>query len=239
MCAPAWHYRHHTGEWEKPTGGYDRPDCRGHPAARWSQVLDKEEERKRILALALDGDPLVCIDNITAPLGSDPLATALTGQIIQDRLLGTNQTKKAPWSAVFLATGNNLQYVGDVSRRVIPIALDPKMERPEERTGFRHPNLAAWIQGERPRLTIAALTIVKAYFAAGRPAQGFTPYGSFEPWSDLIRSALVWAGEADPNEGRKDIETTSDSEFEDLAVLLHACHACYDTSPATLNNQWC
>lgn len=206
----------------------------GHLAARWSQVFDEDEERKRLLSLALDGDPLVCIDNITAPLGSGALAMALTASSIKDRLLGVNQTKEAPLSAVFLCTGNNVQYVGDVARRVVPIGLDPKCERPEERTGFVHPDLIAWVQRERPRLTMAALTIVKAYFEAGCPSQGLTPLGSFEAWSNLIRQALVWAGEADPCEGRKDIEATSNPEFERIDVLLHAWHACYDTQAVTL-----
>ena len=39
------------------------------------------------------------------------------------------------------ATGNNLSYRSDFVRRVVPIALDARMERPEERTGFRHPQL--------------------------------------------------------------------------------------------------
>src|SRR5262249_33726011 len=37
-----------------------------------------------------------------------------------------------------------------------------------------------------------------------------------------------------PNDGRKHIEAMSNPEFEDLAVLLHAWHACYDTKAATL-----
>jgi hypothetical protein len=107
---------------------------------------------------------------------------------------------------IFLATGNNLQYVGDLARRVVPIALDPKMEKPEERAGFKYPDLLAHIAQERPRLVSAALTILKAYFADGCPSQGLSAYGSFQPWSDLIRSALVWTGEEDPCEGRKTIE---------------------------------
>src|SRR5262249_40012159 len=39
--------------------------------------------------------------------------------------------------------------------------------------------------------------------------------------------ALVWAGEADPCEGRKDIEANSNPDYERLAVLLHAWHTCY------------
>jgi hypothetical protein len=199
----------------------------GHTAARWSQVTEEEEERKRLFTLALSGDQLIVIDNITAPLGSGALANALTATSLTERILGTFEEKVAPMTAVFLCTGNNVQYVNDVARRVVPIALDPKMERPEERTGFLHPNLPAWIQSERPRLTIAALTIAKAYFTAGCPSQGLTPFGSFEPWSDLIRQALVWAGEADPNEGRKDIAAESDPDVEAFRQLLACWHACY------------
>src|SRR5262249_41708973 len=129
---------------------------------------------------------------------------------------------------------NNVQYVGDVARRVIPIAIDPVMEHPEERTGFTHPNLLAWVKQERPRLTMAALSLVKAYCDADRPSQGLTPLGSFEAWSDVIRQTLGWAGEADPCEGRKDIEATSNPEFETIAVLLQAWNACYGTTAVTL-----
>jgi hypothetical protein len=206
----------------------------GYTAARWAQVFDEDEERKRLLSLALDGDPLVCIDNVTAPLGSGALAGALTASSIKDRLLGANQTKEAPLSTVFLCTGNNMQYVGDVARRVVPIAIDPVMERPEERTTFQHTPLLAWVATQRPQLTMAALTIVKAYCDAGKPSQGLTPLGSFEAWSTLIRHALVWAGEADPCEGRKELEAISNPEFETLTVLLHAWHACYETKAVTL-----
>jgi hypothetical protein len=129
---------------------------------------------------------------------------------------------------IFLVTGNNLQYVGDLARRVVPIALDPKMEKPEERTGFQHPDLLAHVAHVRPRLVIAALTLLKAYFAAGCPSQVLSAYDSFQPWSDLIRSALVWAGEEEPCTGRKTIEA-QDLGYEAPAGLLNAWHACYPT----------
>jgi hypothetical protein len=198
----------------------------GRRAPLWSQAEDDAEERKRLLALGMDGDPLVCIDNVTRPLGSAPLDLALTSPTFKDRILGTQTTKEVPMHAMFLATGNNLQYVGDLARRVVPIALDPKMEKPEERTGFRYPDLLAHVAQERPRLVSAALTILKAYFVDGCPSQGLSAYGSFQPWSDLIRSALVWTGEEDPCEGRKTIEA-QDPGHEALAGLLEAWHVCY------------
>jgi putative DNA primase/helicase len=63
----------------------------------------------------------------------------------------------------------------------------------------------------------------------GCPSQGLTPYGSFEAWSDLIRNALVWLGEADPCEGRKDLAAQTDEKYEQLARLLATWDACFPT----------
>ena len=199
----------------------------GRAAPRWPQVTEDEEERKRLLTVALAGYPCLHIDNVTRPLGSPALDMALTAPSFSDRILGKHESREAPLSMVWLASGNNMQFQGDTARRIVPIDLDPKMERPEERTDFTHTPLIPWIQQERPRLTIAALTMVKAYFEAGCPAQGITAMGSFEPWSDLIRQALVWGGEPDPNEGRKDLDAESNPEYEQLAQLLDAWAQCY------------
>ena len=42
----------------------------GRPAPRWPQVFEEDEERKRLMTLALDGDVCTHIDNVTRPLGS-------------------------------------------------------------------------------------------------------------------------------------------------------------------------
>ena len=39
--------------------------------------------------------------------------------------------------------------------------------------------------------------MLRAFYVAGRPQQS-TPLGGFEPWSRLVRDALIWLGEADP-----------------------------------------
>jgi hypothetical protein len=206
----------------------------GRPAPKMPQVKEEEEERKRLLALALDGDPLVVIDNVVGPLGNPALDLAVTSQLFKDRLLGKNATKEAPLYTVFLATGNNMTYQGDMGRRVVPIDLAPLMERPETREGFTHPRLLDWLSQERPRLLSAALTLLRAYWVAGRPPQPFEPYGSFEAWSDLMRSALVWGGLPDPCTGRATLEADSDALYEAHAELLTAWETCYGTRPQTL-----
>jgi hypothetical protein len=136
--------------------------------------------------------------------------------------------------AVFFASGNNMTFRGDMARRVVPVNLDPQMENPEEREGFAHSPLLAWVAKKRPRLVMAALTILCAYFDAGCPAQGGKPLGSFETWSDLIRQALIWAGEPDPCDGRKGIEAASDPEFEAFHGLLTCWAQCYGTKAMTV-----
>lgn len=135
---------------------------------------------------------------------------------------------------VWFASGNNMQFKADTARRVVPIDIDPQMERPEERDGFQHSPLIPWVRQERPTLVVAALTLLRAYYEAGCPSQGVRAFGSFEAWSDLVRQALIWAGEADPCEGRKDIEAESNPEFETLATLLTCWYACYPTMAVTL-----
>lgn len=206
----------------------------GRHAPRWAQTADAEEERKRILTIALAGDAVMHLDNVTAPLGSAPLDLALTASTFSDRILGQQVSREAPIYTVWFASGNNMQFQGDLARRVVPIDLDPQMERPEERDNFRHSPLLPWVLKERPRLVVAALTILRAYFEAGCPTQGIKPLGSFEEWSLLIRQALIWAGEVDPCAGRQEIEAESDTDYEALNSLLTAWYDHYRSEPKTV-----
>lgn len=206
----------------------------GRLAAKLPQAREEEEEKKRLLAIAMDGDPLVLIDNVHGELGSPALDLAVTSRVYKDRLLGKNQTKEAPMYTMFMATGNHMGFRGDLARRVVPIDLLPDTENPEERTGFAHPHLLRYIEHQRPQLVVAGLTLLRAYCVAGRPTQPLPTYGSFEAWSDLIRSALVWCGCADPCLGRVGLEASSDEAYDALGELLDAWHDCYGSDPTTL-----
>jgi hypothetical protein len=205
----------------------------GYQPTKWSQVLDEDEERKRLLTVALSGDPVLCVDNITQPFGSAPLDALITARVIEDRVLGKTQKLSAPANMVIIATGNNLAYRGDMARRVVPIELYTNLEHPEQRTGFQHSPLLPWVASHRPRLVVAALTVLRAFFVAGCPPQQVPPMGSFEPWSDLVRQSLVWAGQADPAEGRATLAVETDPDLAEFAELLQCWLACYD-APVTL-----
>lgn len=153
---------------------------------------------------------------------------------MSDRLLGKNKSATVPFSAVLFASGNGMTFAGDMARRVIPIDLDPKQEKPELRNDFHHAPLLPWVQENRPHFLVAALTVLRAYFNAGCPSQGVSALGSFEEWSDLSRQALIWADRPDPCEGRKNIQAESDTGYEALAGLLHCWFVCYPSEAVTL-----
>ncbi len=183
---------------------------------------DPEEGRKTMLALALAGDPVGLLDNwpTNRSIGDEALDSALTSGIVRGRILGETRIVSPRWEMVLLVTGNNVSYAGDTARRTIPINLDARTENPEERTGFNHDPLLPWVTEHRKRLVVAGLTVLRAYVVAGRPSQGLTRIGSFEPWSDLVRSALVWAGYEDPAAGRVAVREASDPVREQVTVLL-------------------
>jgi hypothetical protein len=203
----------------------------GRTAPRMAQTLDEEEERKRLMTIALAGLPLLHIDNINHPLGSAPLDYALTSPTYGDRLLGKNEEGEAPLNTVFFASGNNMVFHGDTARRVIPIDLDPKDENPELRTDFVHADLEGWVAEHRPRLVHACLTIMRGFFAAQEASKDLPAFGSFEVWSNVIRQAIVWASLPDPCETRTNIEATSDPQYEKHDVLLAIWQQCYNAEP--------
>lgn len=206
----------------------------GRLAPRWSETDAQEEERKRLLSLAIEGDPILVLDNVTRPIGSGSLDMAITAGYVKDRLLGVTESAQAPWRCVVMATGNNLQVKGDMARRVQPIDLDAGMERPEERAGWKYPDIIRWTIQERPRLVQQALIAVRAYACAGWPAVDALPIGSFEDFCRVVRAAIIWAGWPDPAEGRERIRQDSDPELDALREVIHAWHAHYQDRPMVL-----
>lgn len=188
------------------------------PRKTWAS--DDDEIRKTITATALEALPVVLLDNVAGRLGSPSFDAALTATTWSDRILGQSATTGTlPLTTIWVATGNNIALEADTARRTLLTRLESPEEHPEERTGFAHPDLLAWVSNERRRLAVAGLTILRAYVAAGRPDQNLPPWGSFDAWSNLVRQAIVWAGLADPAETRA-IVREADRSVE-LLGLIH------------------
>jgi hypothetical protein len=181
---------------------------------------DEDELRKRITSLAMSGERLVLFDNLDGKFGNATLDAALTATSWEDRILGGNRMAKAPLYMTWYATGNNVMIAADTARRICHVRLESPCERPEERSGFHHPDLLGWIGANRAKLLAAALTLLRAYEVAGRPDMNLTAWGSFDGWSRVVRAALVWAGLPDPAETRIQLQDSADSAAESMGLLL-------------------
>lgn len=178
-----------------------------------------EELAKRITASAMAGREVILLDNIAGKFGWPSLDIALTSQIWEDRILGGSTMLRIRLWITWIVTANNALFGADTLRRTQRIRLISDTDRPEGRSGFKHPDLRAWIERERPRLVHAALTILRAFTASGEAAD-VPVWGSFESWSRLVRGAIVWAGEADPFETHAKLVEHSDLKAGALSRLL-------------------
>jgi len=185
-----------------------------------SYTNNREELRKRITTVAMEGERMILLDNLAGAFGNDILDAALTADRWKDRVLGVNKTYDGPLHVVWFGTGNNVQIHADTSRRVCYVRMESKEERPELRTGFRYPSLRQHIRRRRSTYLSAALTILRAWFIAGRPTHGLQPWGSFEGWSEVVREALVFAGLPDPGETRIALQTAADRDAAAMGDIL-------------------
>lgn len=207
----------------------------GRQVVTASHSRDKEEERKAVFAKLLQGGPILCIDNIENAIGSEMLNAILTNSEHEGRILGRSEIVKVPTNITFLATGNNLTFQGDMTRRALLCTIDPKIERPESREDFKIPGkLEEHVLKNRSTYVRAALTILKAYANAGYPKQNIPQYGSFEDWSNWVRSALVWLGCEDPNLTRTRIEEDDPMKTAHKSIV-NLWNTIYDDNPVRVS----
>src|SRR5262245_59569847 len=76
-----------------------------------------------------------------------------------------------------------------MERRVFWARQDPEVPNPENRSEFLHPELEKWVLANRVSLIEAVLTLIRAWFAAGRPKANLHR-GSFDDWAQTIGGIL-------------------------------------------------
>lgn len=157
---------------------------------------DDAERGKMITSAFRTGRELFVFDEAHVLEGA-ALARALTAATYTDRLLGVSTMAEWPNNITWMSLGNNVQINGDMSRRVFVIRLAPEGSNPQDRSvdDFRHPDIKGWTQEHRAELVAAGLTLVRAWFAAGRPPSAAgRRFGSFEKWGGMVGGVLELAG---------------------------------------------
>lgn len=181
-----------------------------------------EEMRKQITAKLLDAQRMVILDNTVGILGCPSLDRLLTTASWEDRLLGRTQSVSLPAHTVWFATGNNVSLAGDTGRRVLISRMEVLDERPEDRGGFKHPDILGHVEAIQPRLLRAVLLWLAWYLRQERRASGLRPFGSFEGWSRLVRGAIVEAGFADPCQDQALVSDSTDRAQEELQAVVES-----------------
>jgi len=195
----------------------------GAPAPAMSWGKNDEETEKRVIAALRRGDQILLMDNLESPqeVTGDFLASILTQDTYQARILGHSEVLTLPTRILFMATGNNLVVRGDTCRRVVKCRIDARSEHPEERKFDFDPLKTA--SDKRGEIIADLLSAVQAYFDADRPAD--PPHlGSFEDWT-VIRGLLLWCGYADPAATMQEIREVDPAR----EGILETLEAWYET----------
>lgn len=201
----------------------------GSPAVmEWSK--DNEENRKALDATAIQGDALIHIDNVEHPVGGATLCMQITERKRNARELGRSKMIEVPCVSLVTITGNNVVLLRDINRRVLMAAVDPQVERPEQREFDQ--DLIAECNDRRRELVQACHIIIAAYQRAGYPDVGLSPLGSFGQWSRVVRAALVWAGLCDPVAAQA-AQHEADPDREAHVALMEAWRYEFGEQPIT------
>lgn len=156
----------------------------------------KEEWAKSLVAMLREGVVTAAFDNVNHKVDSGALASAITAwPTCSSRIMGVSENVDMPAPAAWALAGNNLTFSDENARRVVHVRLDAQMERPEERTGFRHPNILRWAKDNQGRIIAACLTLIQSWVAAGQPDAPATPvFGTFEEWTRVLAGILHYVG---------------------------------------------
>lgn len=190
----------------------------GTTSAPIEYTINEEELGKRVGAKLFQKEPIVCLDNLNGELNSSFMCQVMTSEYVSVRLLGYSKMPSLSTAATWIVNGINASVTQDLRRRAVYARIIPDPEQKK----FEHDPLK-YCSNDNNRVTCIRwlLTILKAYYNAGKPKQDIEPFNSYDDWSDTIRSALMWLGEPDPLAGQ-DAMKADDSKADAFSGVLQA-----------------
>ena len=193
---------------------------------------EETELMKSILPVLMDATRVQVMDEVHPGFGGRGWNALITSTDYRGRLLGASALVELPNDTVWICTGNNVGLAPDTTRRCLPIRLEPMEEHPEDRDGFKIPDLLAYVRRHQAELLRDALTILRAFHVAGRPVSRLKPWGSFEGWSALIRDAVFWCTKVNPD-CRQALASVADMGRIVHADLVAELYAAFGSNPFT------
>jgi hypothetical protein len=183
-------------------------------------VKQEEEVAKVLLAVLRDKPKAALFDNQIGLLDSASLAAMLTSENYSGRILGQTAQVQMDTGMLVLFSGNNMAIVGDMTRRVLSIRIDPECEIPALRSFDFDP--LREVRTNRENMVIAALRLIRWAKMRNPTRQG--RIGSFEAWDEIVGltvADLAAKGFSDPA-GALQTGKDADPRMETTANLMHA-----------------
>ncbi len=202
------------------------------PNVKVTYPASAEEATKMMLAVLMSAPGVVEFDDMDSDWKPfSPIKRALTASTTSDRMLGVSKTITVSTRTLFLGSGNNVGPTRDLLRRVLTIRLEPQVQSPATLKYASSP--VARVRAERERFVVAALTIIRAWQAAGSPrsSDAIASYGG--EWSDYCRHPLIWLGIRDPV-ATIVTQLSADPEEEALGRAMTQWHRQFGTKPVTV-----
>jgi hypothetical protein len=183
---------------------------------------NEEELRKALLAVVMESQNCIILDNIKDHLGSSSLEAFLTTTVWKDRILGSSKSFTGEKSTVVFATGNSCTVSPDMRRRSLVVHLFMREERAEARK-FDRPLDVSYLLEHRSQILNALWVLIKAWDAAGRP-KGSKTHSSFPEWTKTIAAIIEHAGYPSPAE-ISSVECSADQDGNDMRKMVNAISA--------------
>jgi putative DNA primase/helicase len=168
----------------------------GKPCPVAPYVEDEREVEKTLDALILAGVPIVSIDNCTHDVGGARLCQMVEQQVVFVRILGKSEVPPCEWRGTLLTNGNNVDVVGDYTRRSLQINLDAGVESDQVHLRKFKFDPIQLVLKDRGAYVAAALTVARAFRATGAQVD-CAPIASYGRWSRAVREPLIWLGRED------------------------------------------
>lgn len=179
-----------------------------------------EEMQKTLVSTMADGSNVLYFDNIDKDVNSGVLASAMTAPKAKGRMLGHSSMLEAEVRCVWILCGNNVRLSHELIRRLVMVDLDAKMEFPEDRDGWRHDDIIAWVTENRGLLVWAALTLIQNWIAKGKKMQSKNILNSYENWSRIIGGICEAAGLGGFLENREHLKESATVEGDETLRLF-------------------
>ena len=168
----------------------------GKPCPVAPYVEEEREVEKTLDALILAGVPIVSIDNCTHDVGGARLCQMVEQQVVFVRILGKSEVPPCEWRGTLLTNGNNVDVVGDYTRRSLQTNLDAGVESDQVHLRkFKFDPIRVVLK-DRGTYVAAALTVARAFRATGARVE-CDPVASYGRWSRIVREPLIWLGRED------------------------------------------